>query len=258
MKIFVSWSGERSHAVARVLYEWVTAVIQAARPWLSSEDIQRGAQWGPDIGAQLQESSVGIFCLTQKNKTAPWILFEAGAIAKGVPANRICTLLIDLEPSHVVGPLSQFNHTKPTREDMYKLAVTLNAALGESRLDAAQLKKSFDAHWSAFEHDFQLAIDSHPEGGEPAVPPDSNEMLGEILASLRGLSSRMSQLELNQMRAPSARDQINAANYLRHASSKTGVSHETAAKIAHLLFNIRTPDPLGDKPASEDGDPVAG
>ncbi|MDH6168134.1 hypothetical protein M2282_003285 [Variovorax boronicumulans] len=195
MKVFVSWSGPRSHAVAQVLREWVMAVIQAARPWLSSEDIQRGAQWFGDIGSQLQESSVGIFCLTQRNKTAPWILFEAGAIAKGVPTNRICTLLIDLEPTDVLGPLAQFNHTRPTRDEMYKLAATLNSALGETRLTEAQLKKSFDAHWESFDEDFRAAVDENPEAGAPVAPPATDEMLGEILSNLRSMNSRLSQIE---------------------------------------------------------------
>eukprot|EP00456_Euglypha_rotunda_P062645 TRINITY_DN5279_c0_g1_i5.p1 TRINITY_DN5279_c0_g1~~TRINITY_DN5279_c0_g1_i5.p1 ORF type:complete len:249 (-),score=15.85 TRINITY_DN5279_c0_g1_i5:195-941(-) len=195
VKVFISWSGARSHAVALVLREWVTAVIQAARPWLSSEDIQRGAQWLGDIGQQLQESTVGIFCLTQKNKTAPWILFEAGAVAKGVPSNRICTLLIDLAPADVFAPLSQFNHTRPIRDDMLKLAATLNAALGESRLSEVQLKKSFDAHWSSFEADIKLAIDSNPEEGPAVKKPDQDEVLGEVLLSLRGISQRLSKLE---------------------------------------------------------------
>lgn len=195
MKVFVSWSGARSHAVAQVLHEWVTAVIQAARPWLSSEDIQRGAQWFGDIGSQLQESSVGIFCLTQKNKNAPWILFEAGAIAKGVPTNRICTLLIDLDPSDVLGPLAQFNHTKPNYDEMLKLASTLNAALGESRLTDAQLKKSFDAHWSSFESEIKRAIEDNPEDGGVVEKPDPDEMLSEVLSGIRGLNTRISRME---------------------------------------------------------------
>lgn len=195
MKVFVSWSGPRSHAVAQVLREWVMAVIQAARPWLSSEDIQRGAQWFGDIGSQLQESSVGIFCLTQRNKNAPWILFEAGAIAKGVPTNRICTLLIDLEPSDVLGPLSQFNHTQPTRDDMLKLAATLNSALGDARLTDSQLRKSFDAHWQSFETEFARALAEHPEVEGEAPSPEPAEMLGEILSSIRSMNSRLSRIE---------------------------------------------------------------
>jgi hypothetical protein len=198
MKVFISWSGERSHAVALVLKDWVSSVIQAAKPWLSSADIQRGAQWMGDIGTQLHESTVGIFCLTSNNKNAPWILFEAGAVAKGVSSNRICTLLIDLEPTSVLGPLAQFNHTKPNKEDMLKLAATLNFALGENKLTEFQLERSFEAHWNRFETDFENAVQLNPETQGPAPKPKTDDLLFEILSTVRSLSSRLSEVEKNR------------------------------------------------------------
>lgn len=195
MKVFISWSGKRSHAVAEVLKDWVSSVIQAAKPWLSSADIQRGAQWMGDIGTHLNESTVGIFCLTNNNKDAPWILFEAGAVAKGVSSNRICTLLIDLEPTSVLGPLAQFNHTKPSKTDMLKLASTLNFALGENRLTDVQLSRSFEAHWEQFESDFQKAIEQNPEVQGPSPKPNTDDLLYEILSTVRSLGNRLNHLE---------------------------------------------------------------
>ena len=84
MKVFLSWSGERSKAVAELLNNWLCCVIQAARPWISTRDIDRGALWFSEINEQLQDTSVGIICLTQENKNKPWILFEAGALTKGL------------------------------------------------------------------------------------------------------------------------------------------------------------------------------
>lgn len=255
MKVFVSWSGGRSHAVAQVLREWVMAVIQAARPWLSSQDIQRGAQWFGDIGSQLQESSVGIFCLTQRNKNAPWILFEAGAIAKGVPTNRICTLLIDLQPGDVLGPLAQFNHTRPERDEMYKLAATLNAALGEARLTEAQLGKSFDAHWAAFERDFAAALEENPEDGAPAAPPAQSEVLNEILLNLRNMNARLAQLE--QESALQSLDALNrAGREIGAAIDPPWLNKDQKSRLVIKASNlgktgIRFPSP---KPAPRDGD----
>ncbi|WP_219216477.1 toll/interleukin-1 receptor domain-containing protein [Variovorax boronicumulans] len=200
MKVFISWSGELSHAVAQVLRDWVGSVLQAAKPWLSSADIERGALWMGDIGAQLHESTVGIFCLTGNNKNAPWILFEAGAVAKGVASSRICTLLIDLEPTAVLGPLSQFNHTKPTKSDMFKLASTLNLALGDGRLSDSGLRRSFDAHWPQFEQEFNHAVATNPEPQGAAPAPNANDLLTEILASVRSLGSRVQQMEERAVR----------------------------------------------------------
>jgi hypothetical protein len=47
MKVFISWSGERSNYVARILYEWIPNVIQNVRPWIS-EEIPKGVRWSPD------------------------------------------------------------------------------------------------------------------------------------------------------------------------------------------------------------------
>ena len=200
MNVFISWSGERSHSVAAVLRDWVMAVIQAAKPWISSADIDRGAVWMNDINARLQESTVGIFCLTEENKNAPWILFEAGAVAKGVPTSRICTLLIDLEPVAISGPLAQFNHTRAERGDMLKLVKTLNHALGDRRLEDAQLMKAFDAHWPAFEREFAAALKASPQNAPPAPAPKTEDVLAEILSTVRGLAKRVNSLETLQPR----------------------------------------------------------
>ncbi|MFT8723094.1 MAG: TIR domain-containing protein, partial [Acetobacter malorum] len=127
MQIFLSWSGPRSQKVAQLLSDWLPKVIQSLDPWISTKDIQKGSLWSEILGEQLQDMTTGIICLTKENKERPWILFEAGALAKGLSSNRVCTLLIDLEPADIAPPLSQFNHTRPkVKEDMLHLLQTLN------------------------------------------------------------------------------------------------------------------------------------
>ncbi len=82
MKVFISWSGERSKAVAQAWHDWLPNVIQAVEPWMSETDIAKGARWGMDMARELDETRVGIICLTPENLNAPWILFEAGALSK--------------------------------------------------------------------------------------------------------------------------------------------------------------------------------
>jgi len=193
MKIFLSWSGARSRTAAEVLKWWTRCVIQAARPWISTEDIDRGALWFSEINNGLSDTAIGIVCLTQENKDRPWILFEAGALAKGLSNNRVCTFLVDLNPSDIRDPLAQFNHTQPKEEDMRKLARTLNRQLGDHALDEAVLNDSFDAYWPQFELRWK-AIEALPQVTEIVKRP-ADDIMGEILENVRGMNQRIRTLE---------------------------------------------------------------
>lgn len=81
MLVFLSWSGSRSKAVAETFSKWIVQVIQAVEPWISS-DIEKGARWNSEVAARLEQSRVGIICLTKENLDAKWILFESGALSK--------------------------------------------------------------------------------------------------------------------------------------------------------------------------------
>src|SRR6266545_990864 len=108
MKIFISWSGQRSRTVAAFLNDWLKDIIQIADPWMSANDIDAGVRWSRAIEERLQATKFGILCLTKTNLNAPWILFEAGALAKTIEDTFVCPYLIDLEPSSVPrGPLTQ-------------------------------------------------------------------------------------------------------------------------------------------------------
>lgn len=194
MKVFISWSGDRSRQVANLLRDWLSCVIQAVKPWVSNRDIDRGALWFGQISTQLQDSTVGIICLTQENKSQPWILFEAGALAKGLSTARVCTLLVDLEPEHIKDPLAQFNHTRPDKESMYALASTLNTALGEHGLDAKVLESAFQTYWPQFEVDFRAIVDS-TEAPPPEKPKNQTEVMQEVLSTVRAMSTRLTRIE---------------------------------------------------------------
>lgn len=195
MKIFISWSGTRSKAVAELLNDWIKCVIQATRPWISTRDIDRGALWFSEISDQLKDTSVGIVCLTQENKNKPWILFEAGALAKGLSYNRVCTFLIDLRPADLEDPLAQFNHTLPEKDSMWALVRTLNGCLGGSALDERVLEQVFATYWNQFEKGFKELLKAN-QPKEKTEPRSEKTILAEILDNTRYLNSRLRRLEM--------------------------------------------------------------
>ena len=194
MKVFISWSGNRSHAIAELLNDWIKCVLQATKPWMSSRDIERGSLWFTEIAEQLKDTAVGIVCITQSNKSEPWILFEAGALAKGLSSNRVCTFLIDLKSKDLKDPLAQFNHTLPDRDGLWNLVRTLNNSLSSDDLDERILEQVFETYWPRFEKDFSESLKKYPATEETAPRPES-DILGEILENSRSVGSRVARLE---------------------------------------------------------------
>lgn len=194
VRVFISWSGQRSKAIAEIFSDWMKCVIQASQPWISTRDIDRGAIWFSEINDKLKDVSVGVVCLTQENKNRPWILFETGALAKGLSTNRVCTFLIDLKPQDLQDPLAQFNHTTPDKFSVWELIKTINACLAEKALDERILKQVFDTYWPQFEESFGKALIEHPQN--EVIPSRSEEdILSEILHNTRALTQRVRTLE---------------------------------------------------------------
>ncbi len=194
MNIFLSWSGERSRAVSDLLDEWLQCVIQAVDPWMSSKDIDRGTLWFSEISDQLQSTSLGIICLTKDNLEKPWILFEAGALAKGLKNTRVCTFLIDLEPNDVGTPLSQFNHTMPDKAGLWALVRTLNNALQEKGLKEKTLEQVFEMYWPTFKENFDNILAEIKPSTSAKKRPDK-DILIEILETSRSMDRRVRALE---------------------------------------------------------------
>lgn len=186
MKIFVSWSGFITKRVAELIRDWLPNVLQSIDPWVSSEDIEKGEIWFTSIADTISTVVIGIVCLSKDNVNAPWILFESGALSKGITKNRVCTLLIDLEPSDLKPPLSNFNATKITKEDMLKLLKTINSASGDKALPEQRLSASFERWWPDFDQKIAEILESVPATKQP--PKRSlDDMTAEILDTVRAI-----------------------------------------------------------------------
>jgi len=151
MRVFLSWSGPLSHALATALHEWIPLVIQPARPFIS-EDIAKGRRWSAVLGEQLGDSDCGIVCVTKDNVAAPWLHFEAGAISKMVGKSNVSPLLLNIKQSELDGPLSQFQSTVCEKDDIFRLMRSINGQLpNEIRLPDELLIREFVEWWPDLE-----------------------------------------------------------------------------------------------------------
>src|ERR1700730_4739337 len=108
MKVFVSWSGDRSKAVASALKHWLPFVFQGLDVWMSEQNIQAGAKWGTELGKALGECKLGIICLTPESLQSRWLTFEAGALSTAIDGSRVIPYRFQLRRSDISPPLSQF------------------------------------------------------------------------------------------------------------------------------------------------------
>ncbi len=60
-EIFIGWSGYTSKIAAEKLRTWIPEVVQNAKPWVSTEDINVGERWFQDVSGKLKEMNFGIF-----------------------------------------------------------------------------------------------------------------------------------------------------------------------------------------------------
>jgi len=173
MKVFLSWSGEESLAVAKALREWLPYINPEIRPWISGTDIAPGERWSAEVAQQLEAADVGIVCVTRENQSSPWLNFEAGALAKRLESSRVVPLAINLKPSEVQQPLGQFQTKEATKSGILDVLRSLNE-LSTNRVPDITL--ACDRWWPQFEAALKQAAAA--AGEEPAR--DQHTLLEEI------------------------------------------------------------------------------
>lgn len=153
MKLFISWSGAKSKAIAEIIRRWIPGVLQAVKPYFSPDDIAKGSRWEGEIAKELDASKMGILVLTPDNMDAPWLLFEAGALAKNLEKSKVCPLLFGMEPTDVKGPLVQFQAAKFEVSEMKRVVKMINSELGDAGLPSDVLDEVFGMWWPKLESD---------------------------------------------------------------------------------------------------------
>src|SRR5262249_35783376 len=109
MRVFISWSGDRSKQLAEAIHWWLPHVLQFAKPYFTPADMEKGTRWDNEISKELGQSQIGIIAMTAENLASPWIMFEAGAISRVIEEKaRVCPIVFGIAKTDLVGPLASF------------------------------------------------------------------------------------------------------------------------------------------------------
>ena len=108
------------------MHGWIPLVLHYVEAWLSQADIEAGQRWAEQVAKELEASNFGIICVSRENVSSPWVLFEAGALAKSMQGSRVIPLLLDLEVRDITGPLAQFQAKKVERTGLLDVIQSLN------------------------------------------------------------------------------------------------------------------------------------
>jgi hypothetical protein len=236
MRVFISWSGPRSQAVANALRLWIPDILQSVKPWVSGVDVQAGSRWNHEVEQQLRDCTFGILCVTPENQTAPWLLFEAGALANSIAGAFVCPYLIGLGPADLVaGPLTMFHAKRSDREGTLDLLLAMNrAASEEERRPDEQVSRTLDRWWPDLDRTLQALPASAISDARRPLP----DVVDEILTTTRALSRQMTEA---MSRLPSSESLHRSGNASRHHIRLSGDPGQVVQLIQELQTGLFGP-----------------
>lgn len=252
VKVFISWSGQRSRTFAEFLKTWLEQIVpNGVEAFVSSQNIEKGSRGLNTIAQELEAGDYGVIVTTADTQHAPWIGFEAGALSKSVSGSHVAPLLIDLAESDVTGPLAQFQMTRANdRVDVRKLVDDLNSATGNPVPDAS-LNILFDSTWDAFSDAVRAAQTPIAEVPEARGERD---MLAELLDHVRDLRRDMRRAQQRDRRELARqeaieRDIADELSFWLNGRTSIRFTYGSGSKIVSADVSIApgsTPDPQPD------------
>jgi hypothetical protein len=192
MKVFISWSGNQSKELGEAFRDWIPNVIQAVTPYFTPSDLEKGTRWANDIAQELENSSIGLLCITRENTRAPWLMFEAGALSKCLEKAQVCPILFGVVPADVEGPLKQFQFTAFQKSEVKQLIATINGKLQEGKLAQKTLDTVFEKWWPDLYDQVSIILAKEDAPSEPIR--EDRELLEEILLLTRSTNASLHQI----------------------------------------------------------------
>lgn len=157
--LFLSWEGDESKCIAKQLKNLMEGIFYPTlKSYMSAVDAPLGKRGVEDLSRQLSECNYGVCLVNKENVRAPWIHYEAGAIAKESPISRLIVLLLDNDPGCIKGtPLQDFKYCFLTYDGILEIVETMIDICGLSREKKIFIDRLNDK-WSEFETNCETII----------------------------------------------------------------------------------------------------
>jgi len=195
-------------------------------PWLSTSDIGTGERWTAALATALRSSRVGILCITPENQTAPWVLFEAGALSRDAEA-AVCPYLIGFAPSQMTAePLTLFQATTASKQGTFDLLRAINRSVPDEALSDEALDFAFRRHWPALD----IRLRNAERRPEKTAVGSRDAVLSDLLVSVQDL--------LHQLTASGPSLSAQTDEYCEDPSNALGSTADspTAAELEALAY----------------------
>jgi hypothetical protein len=149
VKVFIAWSGDQSKKCAKLLSEFLKAVVPDSNAWVSTHGIHPGANWLKTLLEEIRSSTCGILCFTPSNLNSPWVLFEAGMIAKHYRSKHLLIPYLLDENIELQYPLKTFQAANISEEGTWEMVQSIDKCLTKD-LRRENLEDEFNKLWPTF------------------------------------------------------------------------------------------------------------
>ena len=144
MKVFVSFSGEKSKRTADALVEFLPKILPTISFVLADTDIAIGERWQQSLERQTDGLNFAILCVSHDNVEKPWLMYEAGQLSRKTP--RLVPYLLNVDPADLKGPLAHLSAVLADKGGTRHLLSIMNDE-SEEVLPNDVLNRDFESYW---------------------------------------------------------------------------------------------------------------
>ena len=191
--VFLSWSKALAKEIAVKFRDDLEFIFGSrVTVFFSPDDIKSGQKAFYEINKQLNITNYGVFIVTEENKNAPWIFYEAGAIAKNERKCRVMVLLAGVGNNALQDtPLQQYQNCYLNEEGYKKIFMDIYELCAVRDKESTVMER-ISARWKENCKEYEDLMSGHgqaPISSADKLLDNQNEILKLMREMKRTLDS---------------------------------------------------------------------